>query len=211
MTPKILQTLHWKLFILVVGIPFVGAIVLMITMVSLVISQHEPNPETFFPIVFIFPAIALFGVVIQLYWQWSVATGLQPFMHSEMRKLRVKRFKIFFFVPWIYFAVIILFTTIITSQIEPSDNGVSPNLMWLIPVIILAFLMHFFSMFCLVYSLYFIAKTVKSVELQREAHFSDYIGDFFLIWFFPVGIWFIQPRINRIVQRDQFNDASVID
>jgi hypothetical protein len=59
--------------------------------------------------------------------------------------------------------------------------------------------------------LYFTAKTLKSAEMQREAHFSDYIGDFFLLWFYPVGIWFIQPRINRIVQENQHTDNSLID
>ena len=211
MTPKILQTPHWKLFIPVVGIPFVAAIGMMITMVSLVISQREPNPETFFPIVFIFPVIGLFGAVIHLYWQWSVATGLQSYMHPDMRKLRVKRFKLFFFIPMIYMGLFMLVMIITSTQIDPQHNGESPNMMWLIPMIILAFLMHFFSMFCLVYCLYFTAKTLKSAELQREAHFSDYIGDFFLFWFFPVGIWFLQPRINRIVQKDRLNDTSVID
>jgi hypothetical protein len=31
---------------------------------------------------------------------------------------------------------------------------------------------------------------------------NDYIGEFFLFWFFPIGIWFIQPRINNIVSKD---------
>ncbi|MES2557188.1 MAG: hypothetical protein V4604_13615 [Bacteroidota bacterium] len=211
MTPKILQTSHWKLFIIVFGIPFVTAMAFMITMVSLVISQREPNPEAMLPIMFIFPAIGLIGAIVQFYWQWSVATGLQAYMHPEMRKLRIKRFKIFFFIPMIYMGVFILVMTIISTQIEPSNNGTSPNMMWAIPLFILAFLMHFFSIFCIIYVLYFVAKTLKSVELQREAHFSDYIGDFFLIWFFPVGVWFIQPRINRIVQGDQLDDTSLID
>lgn len=47
--------------------------------------------------------------------------------------------------------------------------------------------------------MYFVAKTITSVEMKKESHFSDYIGDFFLIWFFPVGIWFVQPRINKII------------
>jgi hypothetical protein len=212
MTPKILHTPHWKLFILVFGIPFVGMLVAMITTISMVISQrNEPSPEMMLPVMIIFPAISLFGAIIQLYWQWSIATSLQAYMHPEMRKLRVKRFKFFFFIPWVYFVVLMLVMSIITTQIDSANNESSPNMMWLIPLIILAFLMHFFSMFCLIYSLYFTAKTLKSAEMQREAHFSDYIGDFFLIWFFPVGIWFIQPRINRIVQENQHTDNSLID
>jgi len=57
---------------------------------------------------------------------------------------------------------------------------------------------HLFSMFCLFYCLYFIAKALKTVELQRPVTFSDYAGEFFLLWFYPVGVWILQPRINQI-------------
>jgi hypothetical protein len=40
------------------------------------------------------------------------------------------------------------------------------------------------------------------VELQREALAGDYIVDFILFWFFIVGIWFLQPRINKIFAGD---------
>lgn len=210
MTPKILTTPHWKLFILVVGIPFVAGLVLMITMVSLLVGQREPNPETIFPIMFIFPVIGLFAAVIQFYWHWSVATGLQSYLHPET-KLRVKRFKFFFFVPLVYLGAFMLFGAIMATQVQSMENNEPQDIAWAIPLFILVFLMHFFSMFCIIYTLYFIAKTLKSVELQREAHFSDYIGEFFLIWFFPVGVWFIQPRVNRIIQGSQLNDTSLID
>jgi hypothetical protein len=56
-------------------------------------------------------------------------------------------------------------------------------------------------MFCIFYALYFNAKALKAVEWQKKVTLSDYVGDFFLIWFFPIGLWFIQPRINNIVNK----------
>jgi hypothetical protein len=49
------------------------------------------------------------------------------------------------------------------------------------------------------FCIYFNAKLIKSVELKKEAKFEEFIGDFFLILFFPIGIWLIQPRLNKIV------------
>ena len=60
--------------------------------------------------------------------------------------------------------------------------------------------LHFLSMFGILHSMYFVAKTFKTVELQREVSFSDFAGEFFLIWFYPVGIWIIQPKINKMVE-----------
>jgi len=56
----------------------------------------------------------------------------------------------------------------------------------------------FLYMFCAFYVMYFIAKELKTVELQRDVMFSDYIGEFLLLWFFPVGVWVLQPRINKL-------------
>jgi bacteriorhodopsin len=60
--------------------------------------------------------------------------------------------------------------------------------------------LHLFSMFYIFYTLYFAAKTVKTVELQREVTFSDFAGEFFLIWFYPVGVWIIQPKVNKMIE-----------
>jgi len=60
----------------------------------------------------------------------------------------------------------------------------------------LPFLYAFFAYF---YCLAFPAKALKSIELNREANIGEYIGDFFLILFLPIGIWFLQPRLNKVV------------
>jgi hypothetical protein len=61
--------------------------------------------------------------------------------------------------------------------------------------------LHFFAMFCLFYDLYFVSKNLVMVETGKRVTFYDYAGPFFLIWFFPIGIWFIQPRINRLYEQ----------
>ena len=208
MVSKFLQLPHWKLFILVAGIPFVSMIVLIIIQVTTLMTQHTPRPESFFPLFLVFPIVMLLAATVQFYWQWSVATGLNTYLHPETQ-LRLKRFKFFFFVPLIYFGIIFIAGIVIMPQIQ-FGNEQPPSVGFILPIILVMVLLHFFSIFCIIYVLYFIAKTLKSVELQREAHFSDYIGEFFLMWFFPVGIWFIQPRINKIVQKGN-KESSLID
>lgn len=66
------------------------------------------------------------------------------------------------------------------------------------PLIALILLFHLFAMFCIFYGLYFVSKSLVLAETGKPASFYDYAGPFFLIWFFPIGIWFTQPRINRL-------------
>jgi hypothetical protein len=59
--------------------------------------------------------------------------------------------------------------------------------------------LHLAAMFSVMYSMLAAAKTIKSAEMNDKATVSDYLGDFFLIWFFPIGIWVIHPRIQKIL------------
>ena len=51
----------------------------------------------------------------------------------------------------------------------------------------------------LYYTFYQVAKSLKSVELDREAKFTECIIDAITLFALPIGVWFIQPRINRIL------------
>jgi hypothetical protein len=48
------------------------------------------------------------------------------------------------------------------------------------------------------FMIFYASMTLKEIELKRKPKFSDYMMT--MIWFvvLPVGIWFIQPRINKI-------------
>jgi hypothetical protein len=68
---------------------------------------------------------------------------------------------------------------------------------------------HFLSIFCIFYCIYFVAKTIKTVELQRAVKFKDFVGEFFLVWFFPIGVWILQPTINKLeggMDYDEFDN-----
>lgn len=62
----------------------------------------------------------------------------------------------------------------------------------------LIFPLHFFAMFCMFYSIYFVSRNLALVEKGKQVSLPDYAGAFFLLWFFPIGVWFIQPKINRL-------------
>jgi len=58
--------------------------------------------------------------------------------------------------------------------------------------------LHLFATFCLFYNLYFVSKSLVLAERGKNVSFTGYFESFILIWFFPFGIWFTQPRINRL-------------
>jgi len=198
MKNKVLRAKHWQLFLITTGIPFAAMIVSVILQIIWVASNNgRPTGEPLWMIIpsLLIPAIMLFAGLTHLTWIYSIATKLQAYMNPELRKLNVKRFRLFFFIPFFYMLVIML--TVLT--VFRSSVGDEENLGVIVPLMLFMILGHSFSAFCAIYVLYFSAKTLNSVEMKMEAHFSDYIGDFMLLWVFPIGVWFIQPRINAIV------------
>lgn len=113
------------------------------------------------------------------FWLWSIGTKLQT-KNTEVNEIQLVLFKVSILYPLAYFvfAIYYLFT-----------NG------WFVMPL------HLAAMFSTLYTMMFAAKTLKSVELDRRAKVSDFLGDFFLVWFFPIGIWILQPRIHKLVKK----------
>ncbi len=152
------------------------------------------NYMTYFPIVMILFMFVFFG------WFWSIAVGLQYKVPDNV-KMKVTRFKILFFIPMVYMLVMFIFmgttmNSLMESEIEPNVAMIGLGFAVIMPL-------HLFSMFCIFHSLFFVAKTFRTVELQREVKFAEFAGEFFLIWFYPIGIWIIQPRVNKLIEEER--------
>ena len=66
------------------------------------------------------------------------------------------------------------------------------------PFIFVIFPLHTLAGWCLFHNFYFVAKSVILAESRKPATFTKYAVPFFLLWFFPIGIWIIQPKVNRL-------------
>jgi hypothetical protein len=73
--------------------------------------------------------------------------------------------------------------------------------LFFIEILFLAFCLFFVLAF--VYVCYFTARTYKTVELQRKVIFAEFSKEFALIFFLPIGIWILQPMINKLAENKQ--------
>jgi uncharacterized RDD family membrane protein YckC len=181
-----LRAKHWQIFLLLVGISLVGDVVLVISMVATVRSSQD-----------LLKADVPFGAVMALLmfcylgWSWSLGSFLTSILQPALRlKMGFFRFAVIY--PLLYgFVFFGLF-----SSTNPALLGI-------------LFPLHFLAMFCMFYVLWFVAKTLAMAETRRPASFYDYAGPFFLLWFFPIGVWVIQPRINRLYLQSAASPIAV--
>ncbi len=186
----LLRLKHWQLFLMTWGIGLGINIVTMGNLEYLMIA---------FPIMMIFFVIGTYG------WVWAIAVGLHSLLPENV-KLKVTLFKVLFSIPIIYIMAILVFIStqsfLIGQYGDASPGfGIEPAF-GIIGIIVL----HLGSICIAIWGFRFAAKTLRSVELGREAHFSDYMGEFFLIWFSIVGYWVIQPRLNKLIENNNMND-----
>ncbi len=63
-----------------------------------------------------------------------------------------------------------------------------------------AFPFHFIAVNCIFYILFFVSRGLVITEEKKQLSIDRYIGTFILLWFFPIGVWFIHPRFRKIVK-----------
>lgn len=201
----VLHLKHWQLFLVVYGIPFAIYISIFATMFATVFAvvggQPDINSDGLFPgftigfgILFVTSWLA--AIVTLVSWMFQVGTGLYKKRPADST-LKIKRFYFAFFYPAGYMLFILLGSLCFVLYMTTIGKGNEPDpsaFMWLL--LIIPF--HLFCMVCLLYTIYFVGKALKSVELGREAIAGEYISECVLVWMFFVGIWFIQPKVNKI-------------
>lgn len=75
-----------------------------------------------------------------------------------------------------------------------ADGAPSRPPLWLLP-------MHMLSMVGIFYGLWYTARQLKSLQENQQADFMIFSSTFFLLFIFPLGVWLIQPSVNRLYLR----------
>jgi len=170
-----LRAKRWQVFVLFFG-TFVFAQVAFVASIFGTSRSPENSLKVGLPV---WMAIVLSTFCI-LGWFWALGLFLNSIVVPPLR-LRVGLFRFALLYPALY---IVLFMAFFGST-NPLLFAV------IIPL-------HLLAMFCMFYCLYFVSKSLVLAETGKPASFSDYAGPFFLMWFYPLGVWFIQPRVNRL-------------
>ncbi|MGH9741274.1 MAG: RDD family protein [Candidatus Acidiferrum sp.] len=184
--PFFLRARHWQLFLLFVGAGIVGEVALTISMITMAGTTQD-----FGKISLVFGGVMTIFMLSFLAWFWSMGAFLNSIVQPGLR-LKMVFFRFALIYPALYIFVFMA-----------AFQSTKPLLLAIL------FPLHFFAMFCMFYNLHFVSKTLVLAETNKPALFYDYAGPFFMMWFFPIGIWFTQPRINRLYLQPELPSISI--
>lgn len=195
---KLLQLKHWQLFILLAGIPIIAQFSFMGYIFSWLLTENIPMPADEPMVIFDFFSVFMKGMcvittitmLLHFSWQYTLGTNLYKRL-PEGTSMNLPLFKAFMIFPLLYVPCFMFY---MASMVEGFKTLTFPNPF----VIMLMIPLHLFSIFCMFYCIYFNAKSLKAVEKQKPVKGDEYIAEFFLLCFFVVGVWILQPRINKL-------------
>lgn len=89
-----------------------------------------------------------------------------------------------------WFNTSLVYALIYTIILETMFVNPLPN--YLIPF-------HLLAVFCIFSALFFVSKLLVISEEKKIVKANRCFGTFILFWFFPIGIWFVHPRIKKVL------------
>jgi len=169
-----LRARHWQIFLLFIVASFIMQIASWNLFDAMLGSSDLAQPALLFLVVM------SVGIILWFSWFWFVAAFLNSVIGNELRPgMRL-------------FALALIFQLLYVVPGMILIVGVkTPPIAIIIPL-------HLFAMYCMFYVLYYVSRSLVMAESGRRVSFYDFSGPFFLLWFFPIGIWFLQPRINAL-------------
>lgn len=125
----------------------------------------------------------------QTAWLWAVGVSL----HTNLKLFKNRDLTIFKANLFIPLAYVILPLATLMGVLIPVNS--------LFPFLTFEFYnyLHTVSLICFIYPIYFIAKSLTAIEYKKPTDFGEYISTFLAIIIFPIGIFFVQPRIKKAV------------
>jgi hypothetical protein len=168
---KLLSFKHWQLFLLIF---ICGAW-----------TSPSPLKEIINSVAAV--TFAFWIYAIGVYGQYRVA-------ELGLKTMNVKLFKTNVIILGILFLIVLIYSA--TQREVAETNNVTNTFEAKDIFNIIAGLYFVFAVF---QTIIFACKTIAKIELRREVSFGDYFTNLLLMLFFFIGVWILQPKINRLI------------
>jgi hypothetical protein len=169
---------HWQLFIILFLLP----VVVMFSLPDEVVLDNSPQG--------LVASVIIMAIYLSILLFWVLTLGYKLYKRKPLTvDLKTEYFLFLASLIIIVAYIGFLFWTILNfTHKKEVPSFVFPTLT----------AMSFFGIGCIFYCWKFIAKTLKIVELNRVVSRNEWFWDAVTFFFYPAGVWKLQPRVNKI-------------
>lgn len=173
-----LKIRHWQLF----AIFFVIPVIIMFAVPEEVILDDSPENIKI--------SVIIMGIYVAILMSWIWTLGINLYKRAPT-STNFKTELIFFVASFCFIVADVIF--IFWTVVNFANKTELPS--FLFPTLVIG---HLITFICVFYCSSFLAKMLKVNELKRPVHRREWFGDAMLFVFYLIGVWNIQPRINRL-------------
>ena len=159
---------------------------------------------------YLFVGLTLLAMIVQVGWYRSVGQDLKRYLPDHVA-LKDSTFKVTLAVQVIATLAMVGFFWYGWNWIGSNfanwvDNGGVPDdqskdfVLSFLKVFGLIALLALVGFAAQIYNCYFVGKTLKSIEEGQPVKGAELVGYVLLSYFLVVGIWIMQPKVNRLVE-----------
>ena len=132
--------------------------------------------------------LVLYFLLVVLGWIYSVGVSANRKLPADLRLPE----SIFTITSALPILILVYFVFAVLQPLYQGELSRSPS--WLV-------YLHFVAIFSFAFSIWFSAKQFMTFKLNQKASFTDYYAAFMSMWFGFIGVWYIQPKITRVLAR----------
>lgn len=173
---------HWQIFLLVVGIPIVLQLIQSIIFLSSM-GEDSANNGNILGLLVILPLLIYYG--------WIGSVGSKFSQRNTAVAMPLGRFRLSLWTSCICSILLMVYFWAYPRYLQATDNEEA------VPIMLIGVLV-FVMLFTLFYCLSFMARALVQLERGRRVNSSEFYSEFVMAAVFPIGIWLLQPRINRL-------------
>jgi hypothetical protein len=182
------QSKSWMLFVFLFLIPFILNGGLMLFTVATLLSQ--PDEENAAQLLDVWGPIMALGVGLPvlgfLGWLWACGVELRQRLTPSPTSPSYLFHAALLFTSGFLIANCLLLASLFSSDPPPSTQLQHE------PVL------GFIAVSALVYCYWFVARNLHQAERQQNPQAPGVFANLVWVWIFPIGIFLLQPRINKI-------------
>ena len=145
--------------------------------------------------------LALSVFFIFFAWIYSVGAEFNGLLPEQLGK-SLGRFRLAILVALVSMVLLYVLDPVKTPSFEATDPVIPPEIE-LGSFLVWGGALNLIVFVSFIYSIWFAARQLETYRRKEPLGFIDYSGAFFLFWFFPLGLWFLQPRINRLCEENR--------
>jgi hypothetical protein len=133
-------------------------------------------------------SIVLFVLIVVFSWLFSIGKWANQHLPENQQK-NLTLYTLSLIIPIVYIVLLIL---VYFPTLNPDSIPQPPS--WMFPL-------HMLSLAGIFYGIWFSAKQYMALLKFQKVNFLIFSSAFFLMFIFPLGIWIIQPSVNKLFDK----------